>query len=113
MLVAYIILILLFLLLSVLSFMGKLMMFIAGKNADKNAETSYDNKGAGNFIGIIMMMLTISSCVGLLGFALEKMRWLILASPVCFILLLIFAIVFINTNNRFVMGKNEREEDKD
>ena len=41
MLVAYIILILLFLLLSVLSFMGKLMMFIAGKNADKNAETSY------------------------------------------------------------------------
>ena len=112
MLVAYIILVLLFLLLSILSFMGKLMLFIAGKGSD-DAETSYDSKSAGNFIGIIMMMLTISSCVGMLGFALEKMRWLILASPVCFILLLIFAIIFINTNNRFETGKNEREEDKE
>ena len=32
---------------------GCFFYVIEGKNADKNAETSYDNKGAGNFIGII------------------------------------------------------------
>lgn len=112
MLVAFIILLVLFLILSVLSFMGKLMVFIAGKNTENREETSYDRKGAGNFVGIIMMMLMISTCVGILGFALENMRWLILASPISFILLLIFAIIFINTNDRFVMEQNEKEEDK-
>lgn len=110
MLIAFIILLVLFLLLSILSFMGKLMVFIAGKNTDNKEETSYDRKGAGNFVGIIMIMLMISTCLGMLGFLLENMRWLILASPICFILLLIFAIVFINTNDRFVMGQNEKEE---
>ena len=112
MLVAFIILMLLFLLLSVLAFMGRLTSFIAGKSVQNNTENLYDEKGAGNFIGIIMSLLMISCAVGMLGFAAEGLRWLILAAPIVFILLLIFAIVFINTNNRFEAPADELEEDK-
>lgn len=112
MLVAFVILMVLFLVLSVLSFMGKLTVFITGKSVEQNQENTYDQKGVGNFLGIIMSLLMIASAVGLLGFVLEKMRWLILASPIIFILLLIFAIIFINTNNRFVSDTSENDEDK-
>ncbi len=112
MLVAFIILMVLFLVLSILSFMGKLTVFITGKNIEKNQENTYDEKGAGNFLGIIMSLLMVSSAVGMLGFALEKMRWLILAAPIVFILLLIFAIIFINTNNRFVSSEDDFDEEK-
>lgn len=112
MLITFIVLLVLFLILSVLSFMGKLTVLITGRNIEKDQENTYDEKGVGNFLGIIMSLLMISSAVGILGFALEGMRWLILASPIVFILLLIFALVFINTNNRFASSDKEIDEDK-
>jgi len=111
-LIGFIVLLVVFLLLSVLSFMGKLTTFITGEKTKDNTEHIYNERSAGNFIGIIMSLLVVSTALGILGFLVADAKWLILAAPIGFILLLIFALIFINTNNRFVEGSEiNREED--
>ena len=112
MLIEFIVLLIVFLILSVLSFMGKLTTFITGSKAKDNTEATYDEKGAGNFLGVIMSLLVVATAVGILGFVVTDAKWLIVAAPVFFILVLIFALIFINTNNRFVEGDlGESDED--
>ena len=112
MLITFVVLLVLFLILSILSFMGRLTMFIAGKRPENSVENLYDEKGAGNFLGIIMSLLVVSSAIGMLGFVLDGMRWLILASPIAFVLLLVFALIFINTNNRFAFDEFDDEDEE-
>ena len=109
MLIEYVVLLVVFIVLSVLSFMGKLTAFIAGETKE-NTEARYNERSAGNFIGIVMSVLVLSTAVGILGFFISDASWLILAAPITFILVLVFAIIFINTNNRFVEGDVEEEE---
>ena len=109
-LIEFIVLLVLFIILSVLSFMGKLTAFITGEKTKENTEARYNERSAGNFLGIVMSVLVISTAVGILGFFVSDASWLILAAPITFILVLIFAIIFINTNNRFVEEEAEEEE---
>lgn len=102
MLIIFIVLLVLFLALSVLAFMGKLTAFITGGKAKDNIENIYNERGAGNFIGVIMSLLVVATGFGLLGFLLTQARWLIIAAPITFTAVLIFAIIFINTRDRFV-----------
>ena len=110
MLVEYIILLIVFIVLSVMSFMGKLTAFITGEKTKDNTEARYNERSAGNFIGIVMSVLVLSTAVGILGFFISDASWLILAAPITFILVLVFAIIFINTNNRFVEEDTQEEE---
>lgn len=111
MLIEFIILLVVFLVLSVLSFMGKLTAFITGAKARENTENIYNERAAGNFLGLIMSLLVAATAMGLLGFVITDAKWLIVAAPVVFILVLIFAIIFINTNNRFVDGTDVKIPD--
>ena len=111
MLVEFIILLVVFLILSVLSFMGKLTAFITGGRTKDNTEAIYDEKSAGNFLGVIMSLLVMATALGILGFVLTDAKWLILAAPIIFTLVLIFAIIFINTNNRFAEEIGKEDED--
>lgn len=113
MLVEFIILLVVFLILSVLSFMGKLTRFITGGKTKDNTEAIYDEKGVGNFLGVVLSLLVMATALGILGFVLTDAKWLILAAPIIFILVLIFAIIFLNTNNRFTKEYSESDEDKD
>ena len=101
-LIEFIVLLVLFLVMSILAFMGKLTTFITGSKTKDNTENIYNERSAGNFIGLIMSLLVVSTSLGILGFVIADAIWLILAAPIGFILVLIFALVFINTNNRFV-----------
>ena len=110
MLIEYIVLLAAFIVLSVLSFMGKLTAFITGDTTKDNTEARYNERSAGNFLGIVMSVLVLSTAVGILGFFISDASWLILAAPITFVLVLVFAIIFINTNNRFVEEETEEEE---
>lgn len=113
MLIEFIVLLVLFLVLSVLSFMGKLTAFITGGKARDNTDNIYNERSAGNFLGLIMSLLVVATAIGIMGFVITDAKWLIVASPIIFIVILIFAIIFINTNNRFVDGADvEPDEDK-
>lgn len=111
-LIEFIILLVVFLVLSVLSFMGKLTSFITGGKVRENTENIYNDRSAGNFLGLIMSLLVVATVIGILGFVIPNAKWLIVAAPIVFILVLIFAIIFINTNNRFE-GSVNTDEDKD
>ena len=102
MFITFAILMTLFLVLSVLSFMGKLTAFITGSETRDNTENIYNERGAGNFIGVIMSLMVVATGFGMMGFLITSARWLILAAPLTFIPVLIFAIIFINTKDRFV-----------
>lgn len=91
-----------FLVLSVLSFMGKLTAFITGSKTRDNTENIYNERSAGNFLGVIMSLMVVATGFGMLGFLITSARWLIIAAPLTFIGVLIFAIIFINTQDRFV-----------
>ncbi len=110
MFITFIVLLILFLILSVLSFMGKLTEFITGSQIKENTENIYNQRRAGNFIGVIMSLMVVATGFGMLGFLLTSARWLIIAAPLTFIAVLVFAIVFINTQDRFV---DEKAKDKD
>jgi len=111
--IIFAVLLVLFIVLSVLAFMGKLTAFITGSKTKDNTETIYNERGAGNFIGLIMSMLVVATAVGMLGFLIPSARWLIIAAPLFFTMVLIFAIIYINTRDRFVDdnddAKNEDE----
>ena len=102
MLIEFIILLVVFLVLSILAFMGKLTSFITGNKAGENKDNVYNNRSASKFIGLIMSLLVVATTLGILGFVIADAKWLIVAAPILFSLVLIFAIIFINTNNRFV-----------
>lgn len=92
--------------------MGKLTAFITGSKTKDNTEALYNERSAGNFIGLIMSLLVAATALGMLGFVFENMRWLIMAAPILFIVVLIFAIIYINTSNRFVDDNNIKDEDE-
>lgn len=112
MLTAFVVLLILFLILSVLSFMGKLTAFITGSKTKENTETVYNEKGAGNFIGLVMSLLVVATGIGMLGFLFPKVQWMIVAAPMFFMLVLIFAIIYINTKDRFVDTPHPKDEDE-
>ena len=113
MLIEFIVLLVVFLILSVLAFMGKLTAFLTGSRTKDNTENVYNERSAGNFLGLIMSLLVVSTAVGILGFVISDAKWLIVAAPIMFSLVLVFALIFINTNNRFVDGDINKDEDKD
>lgn len=109
---AFIVLLILFLVLSVLSFMGKLTTLITGSRTKENTETVYNEKSAGNFIGLVMSLLVVATGIGMLGFLFPSIRWMIVAAPIFFTVVLIFAIIYINTRDRFVDTPHIKDEDE-
>ncbi len=102
MFIIFAVLLVLFIVLSVLAFMGKLTAFITGSKTKDNTETLYNERGVGNFMGLVMSLLVVATAVGMLGFLIDSARWLIIGAPIFFTAVLVFAIIFINTKDRFV-----------
>lgn len=102
MLVAFIIFFVVFTALSVLTFMGKLASFVTGGKTDDSGDPIYDEKAISKFMGIIMLLLAGSALVGLLGYIIPSAYVLIIIAPVMFIAVLIFALVYVNTDGRFL-----------
>jgi len=112
MLVAFIIFFVVFTAVAVLTFMGKTASFFTGGKVDEDGNPVYDEKGISKFMGVIMSLLAISALFGFLGYLIPRATWLIIAAPVMFIAVLLFALVYVNTDNRFVIkaqGKRFRK----
>ena len=103
MLVAFIIFFVVFVLLAVLTFMGKTASFVTGGKTDAEGDPIYDEKGISKFLGVIMCLLAVSALMGFLGYIIPDATWLIIAAPIMFIAVLLFALIYVNTDNRFVL----------
>lgn len=108
MLIAFIIFFVVFVLLSVFAFLGKLNSFIISDKKNDDGEDVYDSKAAGKFLGLVMILLALSALMGVLGYLVPKLAWLVILAPIFFIAVLIFALVYVNTENRFVKKKGGR-----
>lgn len=103
MLVAFIIFFIVFVIIAVLTFMGKTASFVTGGKTDAEGDPIYDEKAISRFLGVIMSLLAVSALMGVLGYIFPGVTWLIIAAPITFIAVLIFALVYVNTDNRFVV----------
>lgn len=108
MLVAFIIFFVVFVILAVLTFMGKTASFVTGDKKDTEGNPIYDEKSLSKFLGVIMSLLAVSALFGVLGYIIKSATWLIIVAPVMFIAVILFALVFVNTGNRFVLKSRGR-----
>lgn len=109
MLVAFIIFFVVFVILGVLTFLGKTATFVTGGKTDENGEPMYDEKGISRFLGIIMCLLAASALMGALGYLIPSLSWMVICAPILFIAVMLFALVYINTDGRFkVNGGGKR-----
>lgn len=108
MVVAFIIFFLIFAFLSVLSFMGKLNSLITGNKTDEEGNPVYDDKALRVFLGAVMLMLAVSALMGILGYLISGLSFLIICAPVLFVAVIIFALVYSNNENRFKRNKRGR-----
>lgn len=108
MLVAFIIFFVIFVTLAVLTFLGKTASFVTGGKTDKEGDPIYDEKAISKFLGVIMSLLAVSALMGFLGYIIPGATWLIIAAPTVFIAVLLFALVYVNTDNRFVIKSQGR-----
>ncbi len=112
MLVAFIIFFVVFVALAVLTFMGKTASFVTGGKTDADGAPVYDEKAISKFLGVIMSLLAVSALMGFLGYIIPGATGLIIAAPIMFIAVLLFALVYFNTDDRFVIkaqGKRFRK----
>ncbi len=108
MLVAFIIFFVVFVVFAVLAFMGKTASLVTGGKKDAEGNPIYDEQSLSKFLGVIMCLLAVSALMGFLGYIIKGATWLIIAAPVMFIAVLLFALVFVNTGNRFVLKAKGR-----
>ncbi|MBQ3073375.1 MAG: DUF3784 domain-containing protein [Ruminococcus sp.] len=108
MVVAFIIFFLIFAVLSVLSFMGKFNSLITGNKTDEEGNPVYDDKALRLFLGLVMLMLAVSALMGILGYLISSLSFLVICAPVLFVAVLIFALVYANDENRFKRKKRGR-----
>ncbi len=108
MLVAFIIFFVVFVTLAVLTFMGKTANLVTGGKADEQGNPVYDEKGISKFLGVIMSLLAVSALMGFLGYIIPGAAGLIIAAPIIFIAVLLFALVYFNTDDRFVVKAQGR-----
>lgn len=108
MLIAFIIFFVIFLVLAVLTFMGKTANLVTGGKADEQGNPVYDEKGLSKFLGVVMSLLAVSALMGFLGYIIPDAPWLIMAAPILFIAVLLFALVYVNTDDRFVIKAQGR-----
>lgn len=108
MLIAFIIFFVIFLVLAVLTFMGKTANLVTGGKADEQGNPVYDEKGLSKFLGVVMSLLAVSALMGFLGYIIPDAPWLIIAAPILFIAVLLFALVYVNTDDRFVIKAQGR-----
>lgn len=117
MLIAFIIFFIVFIILGLLSFSGKLTGLIIGKrsnspeegNGEENStagEPVYDEKAIDRFLGVIMLLLALSALLGVFGNGLA-ISWMVIAAPILFIAVLLFALIYVNTDNRFRKDKKK------
>lgn len=112
MLVAFIIFFLMFSVIAVLTFQGKLARFVTGGKTDSSGDPIYDEKAISRFMGVVMVLLAISALVGLLGYVIPGADILIIIAPVMFIVVLIFALVYVNTEGRFLVKGGPKHRKK-
>lgn len=105
MLIAFIIFFVVFVVLSIFAFLGKFNSFIISEKKNDDGADAYDCKAAGRFLGIVMILLALSALMGVLGYLVAKLAWLVICAPIFFIAVLIFALVYVNTENRFLKKK--------
>ena len=108
MVVAFIIFFLIFLVLSVLSFMGKLNSLITGNKTDEEGNPVYDDRALSRFLGLVMLLLSVSALMGILGYLISGLSFLVICAPVLFVAVIIFALVYSNDTNRFKLKKRGR-----
>ena len=108
MLVAFILFFIMFVTLAVLTFMGKLTSLFTGDKVNEEGEPVYDNKAITRFLGRVMSVLAVSALLGMLGYMIPKLQWMVIVAPILFIAVLLFALVYVNTEDRFKAKKRRR-----
>lgn len=87
---------------------GKGSFFIAGFNTlSKEKKEKYDTELLSKFVGKVLFVASISTLLSILSSALK----IEVLSTIGFILALLtvcFALVYLNTNNRFTNNKNRK-----
>ncbi len=108
MVVAFIIFFLIFAVLSVLAFMGKLNSLITGNKTDEEGNPVYDDRALSRFLGLVMLLLAVSALMGILGYLISSLSFLVVCAPVLFVAVMVFALIFANGENRFKHKKRGR-----
>src|SRR5690625_1394787 len=91
----------LFLMIGIVLYSGKGSFLIAGYNTMAEKEKDkYDTVALCKFMGKMMFALAFSMCFWLLGDLLQK-YWLFVIGVLLFIGIIVFMLIYTNTNNRF------------
>lgn len=86
---------------AILLLMGKGSFLIAGYNTmSKDEKEKYDTKALCRFIGKILLPIGIfTPCIAIA--AINKINWISIAYAGLVVILVVFAVVYCNTGNRF------------
>lgn len=104
--------IVIFVFLGIMLSLGKFSFLIAGFNTlTKEEKEKYDVKSLCKFMGKIMFLIAFSVALPLIGekYNIEGMIYL---TPICIVGLVIFAVFYANTGNRFENKVEERKKTK-
>ena len=87
--------------LSIVFFNGKGSFLIAGYNTkSKEGKEKYDVKALCRYMGKLLLVIIFFMLFILWGVYLEK-KWLIITASIAMSIVLVFAVIYLNTGNRF------------
>ncbi len=107
MVVAFVIFALLFLVLAILGFSGKINFVIASNKKDAEGNSIYDEPAISKFLGFILLLLTLTAILGMIGFLVDSDA-LVIISPILFAVIFIGAFFYSNSGRRFLRRKRGR-----
>ena len=108
MLYMFVIFFLMFLILGLFSFTGKLNSLLSNGKVDAEGDPIYDEKAISKFLGTITLLLSLSAFLGILGFTIKGAAFLVVCAPVLFVGVMVFALLYSGCDQRFRMKKRRR-----
>lgn len=108
MLYMFVIFFVMFLILGLFSFSGKLNSLLSSGKTDAEGDPIYDEKAISKFLGLVTLLLSLSAFFGILGFTVKGAGFLVICAPVLFLCVVIFALVYSGSDQRFRVKKRRR-----
>ncbi len=107
MIAAFIIFALIFLALSMFAFSGKLNFVISSDKKDAEGKSVYDEPAVSRFLGVVLIMLTLTAVLGMIG-CIARNDALVIISPILLCVIFIGAFLYSNSGRRFLRRKRGR-----
>lgn len=108
MLFAFLIFFVMFLILGLFSFTGKFNSLLSSGKVDAEGDPVYDEKAISKFLGIVTLLLSLSAFLGVLGYTIKGAAFLVICAPVLFVGVMLFALVYSGSDQRFRTKKRRR-----